>query len=233
MDINYQFYDKIVAAFIRGKIKSDAHIKYDNDFYYKELNELSEPEICEIIQMGVNYGLRLHKFKRTMELPRVRKVLGIIKGLQPKSLLDVGSGRGNFLWPLMDSFPNLNVTAIDIDIIRVNDINAVHEGGFNNLSASIMDATKIEFKNNSFDTVTALEVLEHIQNWKRALSEIVRVSSNFVIISVPSKEDDNPEHIHLFNMDMLKIELQSNGIKKVNFEYVLNHIIAIARKEPC
>ena len=49
---------------------------------------------------------KLHKFKRIDELPRVRRVIGMLRGaLRPTSLLDVGSGRGAFLWPLLDAFP--------------------------------------------------------------------------------------------------------------------------------
>lgn len=44
-------------------------------------------------------------FKRTAALPRVRKVLGILHGLGPESVLDVGSGRGVFLCPLLDGIP--------------------------------------------------------------------------------------------------------------------------------
>jgi ubiquinone/menaquinone biosynthesis C-methylase UbiE len=230
MDTDGRYYGKIAAAFVRGKAKSEKLIELPVELLDMDVYQLSEDEINDVVQRGADSGLRLHKFKRTMELPRVRKVLGFIRGQYPQSLLDVGSGRGNFLWPLMDSFPYLNVTSIDIDIRRVNDINAVREGGFDSLSVQLMDATKIGFENEAFDMVTALEVLEHIPDWKQALSEIVRVASNYVIVSVPSKEDDNPEHIHLFNMDMLQNELKNSCVRKISFEYVLNHIIVIARK---
>ena len=57
-------------------------------------------------------GLRMHRFKRTGELPRVRAVLGVLRGLAVTSLGDVGSGRGAFLWPLLDAMPGVQVTAI-------------------------------------------------------------------------------------------------------------------------
>jgi 2-polyprenyl-3-methyl-5-hydroxy-6-metoxy-1,4-benzoquinol methylase len=81
-----------------------------------------------LIQLGIARDLRLHKFKRTMNLARVRKVLGILRGLQPSDMLDIGSGRGAFLWPLLDAFPGLPVTAVDLLDRRVADIEAVRRG---------------------------------------------------------------------------------------------------------
>ncbi len=230
MDTCKQYYDTIIAAFIRGSLTFKSHQELEGDIFKKALDELDEFEINDLVVLGKEKGLRLHKFKRSMELPRVRKVLGIIKGLQPSSLLDIGSGRGNFLWPLLDAFPYLDITATDIDEMRTNGINAVQRGGFCNLKAEVIDATSISFGNNSFDVVTALEVLEHIQSWPQALNEVVRVASRFVIISVPSKEDDNPEHLNLINQDMISDKLHEAGIRKVNFEYVPNHMIVIAEK---
>ena len=56
-------------------------------------------------------GLRLHRFKRTADLPRVRKVLGSSAAWRP-NLLDVGSGRGVFLGPCWTPSP-LPVFAVD------------------------------------------------------------------------------------------------------------------------
>src|SRR5262245_47417977 len=83
-----RYYTELAAAFVRGKIGGAGDLS---------------PE--ELIGLGKARGLRLHKFKRQAELPRVRKVLGFLQGIAPVSLLDVGSGRGAFLWPLLDSFP--------------------------------------------------------------------------------------------------------------------------------
>jgi hypothetical protein len=115
-DINFEdggrYYTELAAAFVRGKIGGEGDLS---------------PE--ELIRLGKARGLRLHKFKRLAELPRVRKVLGVLQGLAPASLLDIGSGRGAFLWPLLDSFPHMEVIALDRNPGRVADIDAVRRGG--------------------------------------------------------------------------------------------------------
>src|SRR5262249_8543652 len=150
---------------------------------------------------GKSRGLRLHKFKRQAELPRVRRVLGVLQGFAPGGLLDIGSGRGAFLWPLLDRFPHLPVIALDHNPIRVIDIDAVRRGGWENLSSLLADATAIALADDCMDVVTALEVLEHMPRPAMAAAEAVRIARKFVIASVPSKEDDNPEHIQLFDRE--------------------------------
>ena len=61
-----------------------------------------------------------------------------------------------------------------------------------------------------------------------ALREAVRVAANFVIVSVPSKKDSNPDHIHLFAADDLENMLLESGARRVSFAHVPNHTIAIA-----
>lgn len=228
MSIQVEYFERLVAAFIRGKLPLDqSHAA----LFDKPLDELSEIEIQSLIQLAQDQELRIHRFKRTMELPRVRKVLGILRGIQPHNLLDIGSGRGAFLWPLLDNFPYLPVTCVDILDYRVADIQAAQRGGVERLNALKGDVTTLPFAEQSFDVVTILEVLEHLPETRQALAEVCRVASKFVILSVPSKEDNNPEHIHLFNQQRLQSLLEEQDIRRVSFDYVPNHMIVVARIE--
>ncbi|HKQ79677.1 MAG TPA: class I SAM-dependent methyltransferase [Blastocatellia bacterium] len=207
-----RYYVELAAAFVRGKIGG--------------AGDLSS---AELIGLGKTLGLRMHKFKRQAELPRVRRVLGVLQGLAPASLLDVGSGRGAFLWPLLDSSPYLSVIALDHNALRVMDIDAVRRGGRENLRALLADATAIGLADDCVDVVTALEVLEHMPQPALAAAEAVRVARNFVVASVPSKEDDNPEHIQLFNRETFEALWAEVGARGVNIQYVLNHMIAVVK----
>lgn len=208
-----RYFTRLAAAFVRGRLGAVGQ-------------ERSEEEL---IAAGLAAGLRLHKFKRNTELPRVRKVLGVLRGLAPASLLDVGSGRGTFLWPLLDAFPDLPVTSVDVNPVRVADIEAVGAGGLPNLRALRMDAEALELPDDYAEVVTALEVFEHLGSPGRAASEAVRVAGRYVVASVPSKEDDNPEHKHLFDARGFEALFLGAGARAVKVEYVLNHMIAVVK----
>lgn len=165
---------------------------------------------------------RLYKNKSVSELPRITKTIGILKSFYPSSLLDIGSGRGVFLYALMENFPNLNIKASDIEEKCVNDIKNYFE-----LDTILCDAKDLPFEDNSFDVVTALECLEHMENYEEAIKEILRVAKNNVIISVPSKEDDNEGHINFLNKEEFIKILPNNKLK---FEWVLGHMIVIIWK---
>ena len=185
---------------------------------------------ADAVTAGHTAGLRLHKFKRSAELPRVRRVLGALKSFAPASLLDIGSGRGVFLWPLLDALPELFVTALDVREDRVADLRAVATGGVERLSAVEADVYALPFDDARFDLVTALEVLEHLDDPARAAREVLRVAVRGVIASVPSKEDDNPEHIHLFSTDTLRDLFLDAGALRVDVEHVRGHAVAVVSK---
>jgi 2-polyprenyl-3-methyl-5-hydroxy-6-metoxy-1,4-benzoquinol methylase len=220
------YFAPIAAAFVRGVLQPGQE---NRSLFEADFEEMNEADYCQLIDIGLASDLRLHRFKRTMGLPRVAKVLGILRGLVPENLLDIGSGRGAFLWPLLDAFPELPVTAIDADEKRVRDMESVQKGGFSQLDSAAMDMAKMSFSDDFFDVTTALEVLEHVIDPESALREIRRVTRRFLVISVPSHEDDNPEHLHLLDQKVLTTVLGSIGAIKVRCEYVPGHLIAVAR----
>ncbi len=205
-----RYYDLLMVAYVRGRMP-----------------ELARASDAEAIRAGRDAGLRLHRFKRTSGLPRVSKVLGILRGLAPEDLLDIGSGRGAFLWPLLDSYPGLPVTVAEVDPIRVRDLRAVADGGIHRLNALQADVTDLPLDDGAVDVATALEVLEHLQQPQRAARELIRVARRFVVASVPSKPDDNPQHIQLFDHQSFHSLFMDAGAAKVHVEYVLNHRIAV------
>lgn len=176
--------------------------------------------------------MKMHYFKAKEDLPRVQVVLGFLRGIisagQCQSLLDTGCGRGVFLFPLLREFPDLDVTGVDILPHRVEMLDCISKGGVENLHPMLADICDGVLPDKSFDVVTMLEVLEHIPDTEAAVKNAVRLARNYVIVSVPSKPDDNPEHIHLFSNEDLKNHFLNAGCSKVKFMSVTNHRIMIA-----
>jgi len=211
-------YVHLAAAYVRGKLKH-------SDLIYPNMSNE------QVIEIGCGTGLRLHRFKRKAILPRIQAVIGMLKTIQPHTIIDIGSGRGVFLWPLISAFPHIKIKAIDLDQHVVDEIQSVVDGGIDCLIAIKSNVQeKLPFPDSSSDVVTVLEVLEHLQRPDLAIKEVLRVADRFVIASVPSKADNNPGHINLFHAKMLKDMFLSAGAKSVKLNSVLNHIVLLAKK---
>ena len=95
------------------------------------------------------------------------------------SILDVGCGKGNFL----DSL-TLKYIKVGIDFSYT----AFKE--YRNFHAAVGRIEALPFKSSSFTLVTCFEVLEHLsyQSYCRAIGELERISSKYIIASVPNRQ---------------------------------------------
>lgn len=229
---NYSYKD-LAAAYVRGEGKK-RDIGLSEELTAVPLEDLTEEQKDKLVTLGKKAELKMHYFKEKDELPRVQLVLGFLRGMvasgQIASVLDVGSGRGAFLFPLLTEFPGLEVTSIDILPHRVALLQSVAKGGVDNLHAMERNLCEWDGPEGAFDAVTLLEVLEHIPDVEKAVANAVRMAGRYIIVTVPSKPDDNPEHIHLFTKDMLTEMFLRAGCSKVKFDSVLNHLFMIAVK---
>jgi SAM-dependent methyltransferase len=181
------------------------------------------------IEAALAEGVRLYRYKRKPVLPRVQRVIGFLRGVGPGSVLDIGSGRGAALWPMMDALPEARFACIDSSPQRASQLCAVARG-WDRLAAFEGSAGSMPYADAEFDVVTALEVLEHMARPEEAAAEIARVCRRFVVVSVPSKPDDNPEHVRLFGRDSMRELLEGAGLRQLKFDGVPNHMIVVAQR---
>lgn len=88
-------------------------------------------------------------------------------------------------------------------------------------------AEKIDYKSETFDLVTALDVLEHTSNDKLVIKEIKRVliRNGVLIITVPAYEllwsywDEMLRHKRRYEKNELEKLLKSNGFKIIKLSY--------------
>ena len=230
------YYSKYAAAYVRGSVlcerPSGPLLSLPDSLLEKSLDELTEDEAEAILDAGNAAGLKLYYFKKTHgDLPRVKRVLGFFRSIEMRSLLDVGSGRGVFLWPCLNAFPRLEVTGLDVLPHRVKLLNMVRQGGAANLNAVAGDICSQPAREKSHDVVTMLEVLEHISDPSAAIRAASQIAKKFVVVSVPSKPDNNPEHIHLLTKDILTDLFVKAGCGRLHFDGAPGHLIMVAALE--
>ena len=97
------------------------------------------------------------------------------------SILDAGSGEGFIDSLLIKTYPSIKITGVEytseaIQIARKMNPSVEYLQG---------DITNLLFEDNMFDIVLCTEVLEHIKNPEKALKEILRVTKNHLLVTVP------------------------------------------------
>ncbi len=97
-------------------------------------------------------------------------------------ILDIGCNTGYLLRKIRNVNTKCECWGIDIEpkIITLN---------IENCQFRVADVTKMPFKDNFFDIIFALSILEHIKDLKSAIKEISRVlkPNGFVVISSPTE----------------------------------------------
>jgi len=108
--------------------------------------------------------------------------------IKNKNVLDVGCWSGQYEMLAKDYVKNIVGIDPGKEAIKFANKNL---SKYKNITFRVGRAEKLEFSNNSFDTVVMLAVLEHlpINSEKKALEEIYRVlkPNGYLILSTPSK----------------------------------------------
>jgi len=139
------------------------------------------------------------------------ELIDLISKIKPVKALDVGCGCGEFTQEAAKFCKNL--TAIDVSdkfIARCKE-----ERNSKNIEFLCMSAVSLAFKDNTFDLVYERASLHHIQNWEKALDEIIRVSSKHIILAEPIDDNRSPEKLNAIHAQELLLELQ----RKINYPH--------------
>lgn len=110
-------------------------------------------------------------------------VFALLKTVSAGSILDVGCGEGFTLARLKEKGIGKSYEGIEYNK------KAIALGKKENPSIKIKEGSiyELPYKANSFDLVLCTEVLEHMDDPKKALKELVRVSKKYLLLSVPNE----------------------------------------------
>jgi len=144
-------------------------------------------ELNQIVEFDLTVLMFLQKFpgKGTgfyskHDWNRIKKCYELISG---KTILDIGIGNGALLNILSKSKKFKKITGIDI---RRHSMLVLPE----DVEHHIMNITQLSFKKDEFETIVAMEVIEHLEYDEMviALKSMREIAKNRIIISLPYNE---------------------------------------------
>lgn len=143
-----------------------------------------------------------------------------------RRIADLGCGEGITLGKLCQMFPEREIVGVDlsdenVEICRAFGLNVIHS-----------NIHSIPFPDKSFDLCLLLEVLEHVNEWRRVLSEAYRIldDNGRLIILVPFDRNFllarlatlkikeafyNPGHVRQWRPKELKRLLEKSGFSVI------------------
>src|SRR3989344_5076349 len=112
-----------------------------------------------------------------------KELISITKNLNISSVLDVGCGEGFTLNKLSENKIGKKLEGVDFQETAIEIGTKTHP----HLALKQGNIYGLEYKDNTFDLVMATEVLEHLEDPKKGLLELIRVSKKYILLSVPNE----------------------------------------------
>ena len=102
---------------------------------------------------------------------------------KPRSILDVGCGEGVLTYEWAERLDDGRIVGIDLDDPKLRAEWETRR--LANLEFRAEEATALSFGDGEFDLATAIEVLEHVPDPEHTVSEMARIASKHLLVSVP------------------------------------------------
>jgi SAM-dependent methyltransferase len=148
-------------------------------------------------------------------MEKINTILEKVALLKPDKVLDVGCGCGSFTVKLSPHCGE--ITAIDSSKALID--RCLMENQEPNITYMCMDGRDIRYPKNSFDLVLERATLHHIREWEKALEEMIRVSSKYILVEEPMDDPRSEEKRNTIRAQELMLELQRE-VGYPHFKYI-------------
>ena len=147
----------------------------------------------------------------------------------PHNILDIGCGNGDRTIRIAKYY---NVSMSNVHGLDYNvDLMTTCKKAFN-ASSIDLETDHIPYKDNTFDLVICNQVLEHLKNYKKTISEAIRVTKNqgYIVFGIPNLAHLINRIYLLFGFQPLCIHLDSSHVRSFthrNFVKLLNSLESV------
>lgn len=144
---------------------------------YKEEQTSKKEQVAKMFDnISHRYDFLNHFLSLGIDKGWRKKAINILKPLQPKQLLDVATGTGDFAIEALKLNP-IKVTGVDISagMLEMGRKKLVHRGLADKIELLQGDSENLPFTNQYFDAVTVAFGVRNFENLEKGLQEINRV----------------------------------------------------------
>ncbi len=172
-----------------------------------------------------------------------KELFKMIKPLKANSILDVGCGEGFTLKKLEEKKLGKKNEGIDYS----DDAIKIGKKIYPELALFKGDVYGLSYKDNTFDLSLCTEVLEHLDDPAKAVAEIRRVTSKYIIFSVPNEPffiganllrgkyikslGNHPEHINHWTFWGFEKFLEKQGLSVVKSKHPFAWSLVLTKKK--
>lgn len=145
-----------------------------------------------------------------------------------KRILDAGCGVGRYIYNLSRKNPNNDYWGVDLGSDNINEASK----NFPGINFQQMSVENLNFQNDFFDEVISRDVLEHVSDPDKTLTEMTRVMTpgGKLIVKVPGEKSERwllkirpsyfaeIHHLRIFTGTQLEDMVKNHGFKMIKKE---------------
>ena len=163
---------------------------------YKEDTKGKKDQVASMFNnISKNYDFLNHLLSLGIDIMWRKKAIKLLKKEQPKKILDIATGTGDFALEALSLRPD-SVTGVDISegMLAVGRQKIKERGVDHIIDLQLGDSENLQFPDNSFDAVIVSFGVRNFENLEKGLAEMLRVlkPSGTVVVIEFSKPSSFP-----------------------------------------
>lgn len=144
---------------------------------YKNKTDGKKDQVAEMFNnISARYDFLNHFLSLGIDIIWRKKAIKLLKSIQPKTILDVATGTGDFAIEALALNPN-KVTGIDISsgMLEVGKVKMKKKGFDHRIEMLLEDSENLPFEDDHFDAITVGFGVRNFEHLEKGLSEMNRV----------------------------------------------------------
>ncbi len=144
---------------------------------YKNKADGKKQQVAEMFNnISARYDFLNHFLSLGIDIIWRKKAIKLLQSVQPKKVLDVATGTGDFAIEALALNPD-KVTGIDISsgMLEVGKVKMKKKGFDNRIEMLLGDSENLPFNDNHFDAITVGFGVRNFENLEKGLTEMNRV----------------------------------------------------------